>query len=730
MTSIAGYGLRTGVATLLGGLALLLGFIFVAFAGPAPVGSQGIAVFSETRRFSGHQDGVWCVVFSPDGRQALSSSYDHTVRLWDIASGKETLKLDGFPAAVVSVAFLPDAASCVCSCTDGSVHFRSLKTGKEISRLLAHHGSVNSLCLSSDGKTLVTGGADGLVKVWDCATAKEKRTLSGSGDWIWSVALSPDGKQVLAGGADKSARLWALDTGKEISQLSGHQDAVTCVAFSPDGKQVLTGSNDGELRQWSLENGQMLRRMMGPKSPIYSVAFSREGKHGFSAGADGVVRLWELAVQDRQNGMAISGRGRRPVVLDAYGNPMNVDVGKEMRRYEGHDGAVYHIGLSRDGRALLSGGRDGTVRLWETRGIDSEVRDFSSHSGPVFMAAFSGDSSKVFTVSTGGFRSWDIGGAVNRSAPTSGQGLRGQKGRGFGGGQSGADLNVIHYGAVFPPGNRLGVVSPAGSVTIWDSETTSVSGTVTEGAGQLVTANTATPPRTVELGKIAGQYLAAVFTRDGKQVITGDSEGKLTAWDVQSGKELRSTQMQGKAIGVLALAPNGTDLLVASWRSNPQGKASDVLIKHLNRITLKDLRVFDGHKDLITGLVFSPSGQSFVSTSRDGTLLWWGLETKGKVQALVVPGAPVTAVAYVDNEHIVTAGSDNAIRLWQLLGAKELQRFDGHQSAINSLAVSPARHLLLSASNDRSARLWKLPGETASSQPQTKIGGMGKMMIK
>src|SRR5438445_13038401 len=104
MMSIAGYGLRTGAATLLGGLALILGFIIVAFAGPAPVNSQGIAVFSEIRRFSGHQDGVWSVVFSPDGRQALSSSYDHTVRLWDVASGKETLKLDGFPAAVVSVA--------------------------------------------------------------------------------------------------------------------------------------------------------------------------------------------------------------------------------------------------------------------------------------------------------------------------------------------------------------------------------------------------------------------------------------------------------------------------------------------------------------------------------------------------------------------------------------------------------------------------------------------------
>jgi WD40 repeat protein len=693
-------------------MTLVVGVIVVAFAGPAPVGVSGVPLGAELRRFRGHRDGVWSVAFSPNGKQALSGSYDRTMRLWDVASGKDLLELEHFPAAVMGVAFLPDGQSCVSCCSDGSVQFRSLKDGKEISHFQAHKTSVNSLALSVDGKTLITGGGDGLVRIWECPSGKEKRTLPGSGEWIWSVALSPDGKQVLAGGADRIARVWDVETGKELVQLTGHQDAVSCVAFSPDGKQALTGCNDGEMRQWALDNGRLLRHTAEHKSPIYCVMFSQEGRHGFSAGADGVVRLWELQTPDQQNGeLAIGGRNRRGVMMDSFGNPVTVESSKEMRCYEGHDGAVYHIALSHDGHSMLSGGRDTTVRLWDARGLDAELHDFT-HPGPVYAASFSGTSDKVFTVSTGGiFRSWNVEkGAMLRQSPPNRQGAMPQTLVLPNGVVQSAGGSLLQHAGLFPNGNLIAVLDPGGQLSIWDSET-------------------AAAPRNIKLKQSVGQFLSTAFSQDAKEVITGNSEGRIAVWDMQSGKELRGTQAPGKMVGALALAPNGRDLLAASWHMDEQGKASDVVISHLDRTSLKLIRTFEGHKDLVTGLCFAPNGESFISSSRDGTVRWWGLQTKGRTQTVTIPGGPVTAITFIDNESFVSAGSDNALRLWMLLGGKELQRFDGHRAPVTTLAYSAAKKLLLSASADRSARLWKLGSDAAPSIPPkavAKEGGLKK----
>jgi len=60
----------------------------------------------------GHTDGATPVTFSPDGKRLASGSFDRTVKLWDVATGKEQATLKGHTSGVYSVVYSPDGKMC------------------------------------------------------------------------------------------------------------------------------------------------------------------------------------------------------------------------------------------------------------------------------------------------------------------------------------------------------------------------------------------------------------------------------------------------------------------------------------------------------------------------------------------------------------------------------------------------------------------------------------------
>jgi len=82
------------------------------------------------RTFSGHTDSVTSVVFSPDGRSALSGSWDKTLKLWDVATGKETRTFSGHTGGVRSVAFSPDGRSALSGSADKTLKLWDLTAGR------------------------------------------------------------------------------------------------------------------------------------------------------------------------------------------------------------------------------------------------------------------------------------------------------------------------------------------------------------------------------------------------------------------------------------------------------------------------------------------------------------------------------------------------------------------------------------------------------------------------
>src|SRR5436305_8780205 len=85
---------------------------------------------AELRRFEGHTAKVWCVALSPNGRLALSGSYDTTMRLWDMETGKELRRFEGHNSHVNSVAFAPDGRHALSGGEDRTAFLWDLETGK------------------------------------------------------------------------------------------------------------------------------------------------------------------------------------------------------------------------------------------------------------------------------------------------------------------------------------------------------------------------------------------------------------------------------------------------------------------------------------------------------------------------------------------------------------------------------------------------------------------------
>jgi len=281
-----------------------------------------------------HISTVTSVVFSLDGRFALSGSADKTLRLWDLATGQCLRILEGHTELVHSVAISADGRFALSGSNDQYLRLWDLATGQCLRILQGHTQWVDSVAISPDGRFGLSGNSDNTLRLWDLATGQCLRTFGGHTDSVYSVAISPDGRFALSGSWDKTLRLWDLATGRCLRTLKGHTDWVNSVAISPDGRFALSGSEDKTLRLWDFAKGKHLRTLKGHTDWVNSVAISPDGRFALSGSRDKTLRLWDLA------------------------------TGQCLRTLQGHTGWVFSVAISPDGWFALSGSADNTVRLW------------------------------------------------------------------------------------------------------------------------------------------------------------------------------------------------------------------------------------------------------------------------------------------------------------------------------------------------------------------------------
>ena len=262
----------------------------------------------ELQKLEGHKDIVFGVAFSPDGKYLLSASggdrqdgkwsegKDHSMRLWDLSTGKEVRQFGTPKDWVLCAEFSPDGklAASGTRNNDPTVRLWDVESGKELRQLVGHRSGVRSVAFSPDGKSLASASYDATIRVWDVESGKLKIQFGGHGNWIDRVVFAPDGNGLLSASRDKTLRTWSLSPAKQERMITGHTDHVLCVAFTPDGNRAVSSSGDRTVRVWDLKDGTELKRLEGHTGAIDALAVSPDGKYALSGSHDKSVRLWKL----------------------------------------------------------------------------------------------------------------------------------------------------------------------------------------------------------------------------------------------------------------------------------------------------------------------------------------------------------------------------------------------------------------------------------------------------
>jgi WD40 repeat protein len=234
-----------------------------------------------------------------------------------------------------------------------------------------HTDTVLGIVHPPDGQRIITCSLDGSLRVWDLESGKQIGE-----DWrdgesaVKTIALSPDGKKVVCGSLDGAVRLWDIDTCKIISKWTGHTRVVGSVCWSRDGRRVLSGSSDGTTRQWDVENGETVLELMETgHAQVWAVDYLPDMTLIATGGLDGPStstidgkKEYSIKIWDAKTGMLVA-------------------------TLKGHIHPVCCLVWTADGKTLISGSYDSSIRTWDA--TKWEQTSVLEHTLPVSAIAIS-----------------------------------------------------------------------------------------------------------------------------------------------------------------------------------------------------------------------------------------------------------------------------------------------------------------------------------------------------
>lgn len=272
----------------------------------------------------------------------------------------------------------------------------------------AHKARIRQMAFSPDGAELATtAGSSKFVWLWRAATGEPAGRLAGHSTYARGVAYSPDGKFLASTQNGSQARVWDRATGGLVAELNTGWCA-DFIAFRPDSSSVaLAAATPSGVGEWPVSRFEGKKRGLAPSHRfgtefVSRVCFSPCGRY-LAAGRYRGLSLFDASTRELLREFsdphasadaaqfAFAPDGDSLAVV--YGLRIHLFAlpdGRETGALRGHPNFIHALGFMPDGRALVSAGADGIVRVWDASAC-REARSFDWGIGKVCAAAVSPD---------------------------------------------------------------------------------------------------------------------------------------------------------------------------------------------------------------------------------------------------------------------------------------------------------------------------------------------------
>ncbi|KAH6854616.1 WD40-repeat-containing domain protein [Chaetomium sp. MPI-CAGE-AT-0009] len=621
--------------------------------------------------FNGHKSAITILAFDKTGVRLASGAKDTDVIVWDLVAEVGQYKLRGHKDQVTGLHFV------------------------EPEPVLQGEGEEEQALMAIDTEAtegfLLTTGKDALIKLWDLTSRHciETHVAQTNGE-CWALGVTPDFNGCVTAGNDGEMTVWALDAAALASSAQkvdlsqsinflrdrgtlhrNSKERAVEVIFHPRRDYFAVHGVEKSVEIWRIRNEAEIKKSLARKKKRRREKLAKDKK------ADGDQEMDDA--EDKADDITeadISDVVVQHVIVRTTGKVRSVDWAANQGNKD---------------LQLLVGSTNNLLELYTIVGRDKlkskgDVPDYNKalgvelpgHRTDIRSLSISSDDKMLASAANGSLKIWNI--------------------------KTQACIRTFECGyalcCAFLPGDKVVVVgTKEGELQLYDVASAALLETVDAHDGHAIWSLQVHP--------------------DGKSVVSGGADKTAKFWDFKIVQEqvLGTTRTTPKLKLIQSRILKVSDDIL-SLRFSPDAKLIavallDSTVKVFFVDSLKLYLNLYGHKLPVLSMDISYDSKLIVTSSADKNIRIWGLDFGDCHKALFGHQDSILQVAFIphnsdgNGHHFFSASKDRTIKYWDADKFEQIQRIDGHHGEIWALAVSHAGNTLISASHDKSIRVWQ-----------------------